>query len=143
MSIFVVDASVVIKWFIPEIHSDAARRLLEQDHQYLAPDLLFAEAANAIWKKVRTDQLSLVQGERLIADLGTIAVETVPCRPLAHDAYSLATAMGRTVYDSLYLALAVRLETQMITADERLASALAAFPSVVPYITTIQHFRRQ
>ncbi len=142
MSIFVVDASVVIKWFIPEIHSDAARRLLEQDHQYFAPDLLFAETANVIWKKVRTSQLSPVQGAQLIADLAAIAVETVPCRPLAHDAYSLATAMGRTVYDALYLALAVRLETQMITADERLANALATFPSVAPHITTLQYFQR-
>ena len=51
MSAFVVDASVVVKWFVPEIHSDAARRLLTLPHQYLAPDLLLAETANTIWKR--------------------------------------------------------------------------------------------
>ena len=43
MSVLVVDASVVVKWFVPEIHSDAARRLLVLPHEYIAPDLLFAE----------------------------------------------------------------------------------------------------
>ena len=37
MSVFVVDASVVVKWFVPEIHSDAARRLLVLPHEYIAP----------------------------------------------------------------------------------------------------------
>jgi predicted nucleic acid-binding protein len=60
VSTFVVDASVVIKWFVPEVHSDAARRLLERSHQYVAPDLLYAETANAIWKKVRRGELSRV-----------------------------------------------------------------------------------
>jgi predicted nucleic acid-binding protein len=44
------------------------------------------------------------------------------------------------VYDALYLALAVRLETQMLTADERLANALAAMPGVSAHIQSIQHF---
>ena len=43
MSVFVVDASVVIKWFVPEIHSDAAGRLLAMAHEYVAPDLLFSK----------------------------------------------------------------------------------------------------
>lgn len=141
MSVLVIDASVVIKWFIPEIHSDAARRLLEHDYQYFAPDLLFAETTNTIWKKVRGRELSSGQGRRLVADLETVAVETVPCRALANDAYLLASTTGRSVYDALYLALAVRLDTRMITADERLASTLAAMPVVAPHIQAIQDFR--
>jgi predicted nucleic acid-binding protein len=50
-SVFVVNASVVIKWFVPEIYSDRARRLLAATHQYLSPDLLFPEVGNAIWKR--------------------------------------------------------------------------------------------
>jgi predicted nucleic acid-binding protein len=46
VSVFVVDASVVVKRFVPEIHSDAAKRLLVLSHEYVAPDLLFAETAN-------------------------------------------------------------------------------------------------
>ena len=143
MSVFVVDASVVIKWFLPEIHSAAARRLLEYDHHYFAPDLLFAETSSAVWKKVRRGELSAQQGERLVKDLGTVAVETIACRVLASDAYALAIATARTVYDALYLSLAVRLDTQMITADERLARTLAGVPLTAPHIQTIQDFQGQ
>ncbi len=98
MSVFVVDASVVVKWFVPEIHSDAARRLLVLPHEYIAPDLLFAETANTIWKKIRRQELTTEEGQQLVADIRQIAVETVPCRALAEDAHALANATGRTVY---------------------------------------------
>ena len=124
MSVLVVDASVVVKWFVPEIHSDAARRLLELPHEYVAPDLLFAETASTIWKKIRRKELTAEQGQQLVADIGRIAVETISCRVLAEDAHALATVTGRTVYDSMYVALAVRLNTRAITADDRLESAL-------------------
>jgi predicted nucleic acid-binding protein len=140
VSVFVVDASVVLKWFVPEVHSAAARRLLEHDHQYLAPDLVFAETTNAVWKKVLRGELSPADGQALVTDMETIAVETVPCRALAKDAYALATATGRSVYDAMYLALAVRLDTRMLTADERLAKALAATPAAGLHIQTVQHF---
>ncbi len=141
MSVFVVDASVVIKWFVPEVHSDAARRLLACSHDYIAPDLLFAETANTIWKKVRRGELSQRDGERLVADIERAAVETVPCRALAEDAYALAIATGHTVYDAMYLALAVRADTRMITADERLAGALAGVPQLAAHIQTVQTFK--
>jgi predicted nucleic acid-binding protein len=100
VSVFVVDASVVVKWFVPEIHSNAARRLLVLPHEYVAPDLLFAETTNTVWKKIRREELTAEEGQRLVADIGQIAVETVSCRALAEDAHALANATGRTVYDS-------------------------------------------
>ena len=50
---FVVDASVAIKWFVPEIHAEAARRLLREGITLLAPDLIWAEVANALWRMRR------------------------------------------------------------------------------------------
>jgi predicted nucleic acid-binding protein len=139
---FVVDASVVVKWFVPEIHSDAARRLLVLPHEYVAPDLLFAETANTIWKKVRREELTAGQGQQLVTDIGQIAVETVSCRALSEDAHALASATGRTVYDSMYVALAVRLNTRMITADDRLEAALKKIPAVAGHIQLVQTFER-
>jgi len=75
-----------------------------------------------------------------VRDLGTIAVETIACRALANDAYILANATRRSVYDAMYLALAVRLDTRMITADERLANTLATIPLVGSHIQKIQDF---
>jgi predicted nucleic acid-binding protein len=142
MSVFVIDASVVVKWFVPEIHSDAARRLLMLPHEYLAPDLLFAEAANTIWKKVRRKELTAEDGQQLVADVRRIAVETISCRSLAGDAYALANASGRTVYDSMYVALAIRLNTRSITADERLEAALRSMPALAGHIQLVQTFER-
>lgn len=142
MSVFVLDASVVVKWFVPEIHSDAARRLLVLPHKYVAPDLLFAETANTIWKKIRREELTAEEGEQLVADIGRIAVETVSCRVLAEDAHALANATGRTVYDSMYVALAVRLNTRAITADDRLEAALRKIPAVAGHIQLVHTFER-
>jgi len=140
VSVYVVDAIVVIKWFLPEIHSDAARRLLSGPHEFFSPDLLFPEVGNVIWKKVRRGELTTEQGERLAADISTVAVETVPTRGLVLDAYALAAATGLTVYDCMYLALAVRLETEMITADDRLGRTVAAHPMTAVHVRLIQSF---
>jgi predicted nucleic acid-binding protein len=142
VSVFVVDASVVVKWFVPEIHSDSARSLLALPHEYVAPDLLFAETANTIWKKIRRGELTAEEGRQLVADIGRIAVGAVPCRALAEDAHVLANATGRTVYDSLYVALAVRLDTRSITADEQLEAALKRIPAVAGHIQLVQTFER-
>jgi predicted nucleic acid-binding protein len=40
----VVDASVAAKWYVPEIHSDAAVRLLDPEIVLLAPDLIIPES---------------------------------------------------------------------------------------------------
>jgi predicted nucleic acid-binding protein len=140
MSVFVVDVSVVVKWFVPEVYSEAAKRLLGEANDYFAPDLLFAETANTVWKKTRRRELSLDEGKRLVMDIGRIAVETVSCRVLAEDAHVLANAIERPVYDALYVALAVRLDTRMITADDRLEAALRAFPALAAHVQHVRAF---
>lgn len=138
MSVFVLDASIVLKWFVPEIHSDMARRLIDAPDQYLAPDLLFAEVGNAIWKKVRRGELSADEGRRLARDVTSVAVDTVPSRQLVDDAFTMAIQTGQTVYDSLYLVLAVRLDTQLITADDRLVTALSPYPVLSAHLRNVQ-----
>jgi predicted nucleic acid-binding protein len=113
MSAFVVDASVVIKWFDPDVHTDAAQRLLGLSHEYVAPDLLFAETAKTVWKKIKRGELSAERGQQLVEDIARVAVEAFPCRVLAEAAHALANVTGRTVYDAMYLALAIRLKTKM------------------------------
>jgi len=140
MSVFVVDASVAIKWFIPEVHSDAARRLLDHPHQYFAPDLLFAEVGNIVWKKVRRHEIAAQDAGRLVEDLSRSVIEAVPCRTLLTDAHALAAATGQTVYDSMYVALAIRLDTRLITADAKLWGALAGFPLLARHVELLAAF---
>ena len=68
MSLLVVDASVVVKWFLPEIHSVAALRVASEAWTFLAPDLLGAEITNTFWKKHRRGELTDDEAARLIDD---------------------------------------------------------------------------
>lgn len=140
MSIFVVDASLVVKWFVPEIHSEAAQRWLASSHEYVAPDLLFPEAGNAVWKKARRGELTADDARRLIADLERVAVETVASRTLLSDAVAVAIKADITVYDATYLALAVRLDTEVVTGDERLARKVAAHSLLRRHVRSVLDF---
>lgn len=140
MSVLVVDASVALKWLVPEVDHAAALRVLESGRDLVAPDLISVEVANAIWKKVQRQELTAKHAREMIADFSTLAVETIALRRLVDDALDVALAIGRTVYDSAYVALAMRLETQVVTADRRLANALAAYPVLSPFICAIDVF---
>jgi len=76
----------------------------------------------------------------LASDISGIAVETVSTRGLLIDAHALAVTAGLTVYDAMYLALAVRLETELITADDRLGRIVAAHPMTAAHVRLVQTF---
>jgi predicted nucleic acid-binding protein len=69
-------------------------------------------------------------------------VDAIPCRLLTDDTYALAIMTQRTVYDCLYLALAVRLNTRMLTADDLLIAGLAHLPQLAKHAQLIQMFER-
>jgi predicted nucleic acid-binding protein len=140
VSVFVVDASLVLKWFVPEIHFEAAARWLSASHDYVAPDLLFPEVGNTVWKKVRRGELSVADGRRLASAMAGIAVEAVAMSGLIGDAVALAIATDITVYDATYVTLAVRLDTQVVTGDDRLVARLAGHTMLAPHVRRIQDF---
>ena len=49
MTGYVIDASVAVKWLVGEAHSKEAARILDGEPNLIAPELLFAEVANALW----------------------------------------------------------------------------------------------
>jgi len=133
MSLFVIDASVAAKWFLPpsgEPRSAEARRLLsayaDGRVRFAVPDLFWAECANILWKAVRQGRWTLRDAEASITLLMQRPFPTTSAREVLEETFSIAITFDRSVYDSLYVALAVRLKADLVTADERLASALAA-----------------
>ena len=128
MSRLVVDSSVVIKWFVPEVHSDDAVRYLDPDLQRDAPELLLAEVSNILWKKVGRGDLTAPQAEKVAQDVEQADVNIHRMGPLFRRAIGLALATGRTAYDCTYLALAEYLNTRVATADRRLYNALQGGP---------------
>ena len=136
MSLFVVDANIAGKWCLPsagEPYADEAanllRRFSRREVQFLVPDIFWPELANLLWnacRRARCSQSDAVFALRTITDR---KLHTVSSRGLLSDAFLIATAHDRTVHDSLYVALAVHEKAVLVTADERLANALAAhFP---------------
>jgi predicted nucleic acid-binding protein len=125
----VVDASIVMKWHVSEVHTDAALRLLRNEAPVLhVPDLMFPEVGNILWKKTRRGDLTEQQA-RGIGRLVIMAPVTVhPSAPLIEAALEIAMRTGRTVYDSLYVALAMQLNGRLVTADEKLYNALKDGP---------------
>jgi len=124
----VVDASIAIKWLLPEIHSAAALRILEGRNELFAPDLIWAEAGNVLWKRVRSGAVSTDNAQALLRDLRRFPITTLPMGSLVESALEIAVSFGRTVYDSLYLTLALSRQCQLVTADRRLYNSLRRGP---------------
>jgi predicted nucleic acid-binding protein len=128
MSQLVIDASVAAKWFLPENDSDKAIRLLDGRHQLLAPDLIYAEYGNILWKQHTRASMDPVEAAKAIERFLRVPLQVHPSQVLLPRALSLAIQTRRTVYDCLYLALAMDANTVMVTADRRLVNALADGP---------------
>ena len=129
MKRLVADASVIIKAVLPEEGSDKVDALIAACGEGLlevtAPEILYAECGNALWKHFERGLMRAEEVQQAMAQVLAIGVRAVPGRELIKDALGIAVAHGRTVYDSLYVALAQQTEAPLLTADERLFNALA------------------
>lgn len=119
----VVDASVAVKWLVPEAGKAAADELLNDGVPLLAPALIRVEVAAAIARKVRFDEIRFQTGEsalsRWLQFLLAGQVTLVPDEADLAGAWQLATELKHPLQDCLYLALALRLRTPPITADKK------------------------
>jgi predicted nucleic acid-binding protein len=128
MTDVVIDSSVALKWFVPEVLSDEAEGLLDESLTLVAPDLLFPEFGNILWKKITRGEIRPGEARNILAALEAVPLVVVSSSALVAAALEIAVAHRRTVYDALYLALAVARDCTFVTADERLARALAQSP---------------
>ena len=136
MKACVVDASLVAAAFFQEPHAASAREVLASDRPLYAPDLISAEFGNVIWKRYGRREITEEEAAQLMADFLRLPLQITPTGELADVALQLAMRTGRTVYDCLYLALAVRTNSVLVTADKRLVNALAGSP-LAKHVTAI------
>ena len=123
---WVVDASITIKWVIPEVLSEAADLLRDGDHELLAPDLVLVEVANALWRKTRAEEISAREADVALDLVQQSALDLHPTGPLLPRAMEMARRLDHPVYDCVYLALAEREQTALVTADQRLLRRLSS-----------------
>jgi predicted nucleic acid-binding protein len=131
----VIDAGVAVKWFISEEDSAIAHQLLTRYLQgmdtAIAPDLLVSECGNVFWRRCRQGDLTPEEANESLADLLTLNIPLVSASSLAQTSLQLALQHQRTMYDSLYLALAQERDCPLMTADERFFNAVGSqFPNL-------------
>jgi predicted nucleic acid-binding protein len=126
---FVLDASITTLWYANEPLSAAASVLLEGEDELHAPDLLFVETANALWKKQLRDEMGAEVVEESLAHLLTVDLVIGKAATLLKSATRLAVAARHPVYDCVYLTLAQEKDAVLATEDKRLLR-LAARESV-------------
>lgn len=136
MSRLAVDSSVVIKWFVEEPYSSEARRILEVYENgslsLIAPDPLYAEVGNIVWKKQAFQGLQAEDAQSILKLFRQLRIELVSGQELLPQAHEFAVTHKRSVYDMFYVALAVREKTAFVTAYEKLFNAVEAhFHNVV------------
>ena len=122
----VVDASVALKWLLPEPDSALAEQVALSDASLIAPGLIIAEACNAVWKRLRRGEVRAEQAEIVAARLPHFFDALMTDAPLAPLAMRIARSLDHPVYDCFYLALAEREDARMVTADRHLIGRVRA-----------------
>lgn len=117
----VVDASVVVAALTDDDSTGTTVRARLRDESLAAPHLLDLEVT-AAWRRLAAGgQLDQRRIELAFADLGALSLRRVPHRGLLARCWELRDNL--TIYDAVYVALAERLQTTLVTADRRLAGA--------------------
>lgn len=120
----VVDASLAVKWLLPEEftpEADALARLwTSQGVQMVAVHLMPMEVTNTLHQHIRRGLLSIEEAYEHLATLLTAGVQLYDAAPLHTRALELASELRQgAVYDAHYLALAESLGCELWTADRR------------------------
>lgn len=126
----VVDCSVAAKWLLPEPGRDMAMRLLEKyeagEVSLIAPDLLLAEFASLLAKRTRRKEISNEEAQKAFRLMEKCAPRLFNIRIRLHRALDLALQYQLSLWDCIYLELAIEHECPFITSDLRLFRGSAA-----------------
>lgn len=123
----VLDASVVIKLFVSELHSGEAQVLLDRllkdpDFEIYAPDLLFLECSNVLWKYIRSGRLSQNKAESMYAHIHKMDLDIIPIMEYLPAVLSLSVNYDISVYDACYVQVANLVGGKLVTEDLRLVA---------------------
>ena len=139
----VVDASVAVKWVLPEEWTDRAQALMAASIQarqrLVGTPHLAIEVVNAIYQRRRRgapqERLSDTEADQALARFLAFPLELLSPTPLYEQAFAFARTHGLSnVYDSVYVVLAQFLNTTLWTADETLLNALGTAAPWVRFI---------
>jgi len=133
---YVIDASVLVKWFLHEKEADRDRALALRDlhisrrSTLFIPQLALLEVLNAVRFSPKADE---EDGEMALETLHDLHLETRPAElDLLRKANAISWGYKITIYDALYVGLAEQVGHPLITADEVMVKKLKGHSIVVP-----------
>jgi predicted nucleic acid-binding protein len=134
----VLDASVAVKWVVPEPDADKARLL--EGERLIAPAIWLAEAAAALARKQKDGELAASEALSGLASLSRapIVVSDHPGDLMA--AMEIAGRLRHPLYDCLYLAVARREGVKLITADARFVRAARRVPDLADGVVLLSDY---
>ena len=113
----IVDTSVAVKWIAIEPGWEQAR--LVREDVLIAPDLLRAELAQALYRKARAGELSATEALLAQAEVEAL-ISFLPVLPMASRALELSLELNHSAGDCFFLALAEATGLAIVTADLQL-----------------------
>jgi predicted nucleic acid-binding protein len=130
MKTVVLDTSALLRLFIPDgpVSQDAetALRLVEHGKlALLAPELMLAEAAQVLHKKTLAEIISSKERDDLLEEIVNLPIQYLSHKPLLKRSVAVAETYGLSVYDAIFLALAEKYNSVLVTMDDDLAKAAA------------------
>jgi predicted nucleic acid-binding protein len=122
----VLDASIAIKWVLPETDSIKAVSLRDEFRNnvrhFIAPDTFPVEVAHALTRAERRGLIQQNEARIKLSDVFTTAPDLHPYLPLLPRAVELSSQVRLGVYDCLYVALAEQEQCELLSADVRMVS---------------------
>lgn len=127
MTELIVDASVALKWLVPESDSAKAEAIVANDETLHAPHFLMLETVNACWKNWRKQLIDKQVALEASSKLKGLIDAWHHDENLIDNAARLAVELQHPIFDCIYLALARQLDLPIVTADRRLLEVGSGF----------------
>jgi predicted nucleic acid-binding protein len=123
VTLAVIDTSIAFKWIVDE--GDRARAIeIGRTHDLIAPDLIDLEIWNALWTRVRRQELSRDLANQAFLAFKGMKLDTRSVAPLLDAARALTLDLDATIYDCVFWALALDTGARLATADMSFVSKL-------------------
>lgn len=127
----VLDTSAIVRLYVPdgplpEGLAEELDRAASGDVALLVPELALAEVGQVLKKKERAGFLAPAESDEILEAILALPLDVVGHRAILRAALEVSRRRNLTVYDGLFLALALDRRAELVSADERLRSAFAA-----------------